>query len=131
MKYILVFLLFIGIISCVNPSEEKPIKNNFENTSEKQKTFPKLDTSRYNVGFLIMDGTYNTELTAPYDIFQQGRCFALHISEVFVTMLCLQFSGVYQYKHGNLGKPHLSHHQLSNHQACNQNALFEVYEFYF
>lgn len=25
---------------------------------------------RYNVAFLIMDGTYNTELTAPYDIFQ-------------------------------------------------------------
>lgn len=25
---------------------------------------------RYNVGFLIMDGVYNTELTAPYDIFQ-------------------------------------------------------------
>ncbi len=70
MKYILVFLLFIGISSCGNPSEEKPIKNNFEITSEKQKTFPKLDTSRYNVGFLIMDGTFNTELTAPYDIFQ-------------------------------------------------------------
>ncbi len=25
---------------------------------------------RYNVGFLIMDGVYNTELTAPFDIFQ-------------------------------------------------------------
>lgn len=28
------------------------------------------DDSRYNVAFLIMDGVYNTELTAPYDIFQ-------------------------------------------------------------
>ncbi|MCH2233598.1 MAG: DJ-1/PfpI family protein [Crocinitomicaceae bacterium] len=27
------------------------------------------DTSVYNVAFLVMDGTYNTELTAPYDIF--------------------------------------------------------------
>ena len=27
------------------------------------------DTTVYNVAFLIMDGTYNTELTAPYDIF--------------------------------------------------------------
>jgi len=36
----------------------------------KVKTFPKLDESRYNVGFLIMDGVFNTELTAPYDIFQ-------------------------------------------------------------
>ena len=29
-----------------------------------------LKPDRYNVGFLIMDGVYNTELTAPYDIFQ-------------------------------------------------------------
>ena len=29
-----------------------------------------LVKDRYNVGFLIMDGVYNTELTAPYDIFQ-------------------------------------------------------------
>ena len=27
----------------------------------------------YNVAFLIMEGTYNTELTAPYDIFQHTR----------------------------------------------------------
>ena len=27
------------------------------------------DTTVYNVAFLIMEGTYNTELTAPYDIF--------------------------------------------------------------
>lgn len=29
-----------------------------------------LPTDRYNVAFLIMEGVYNTELTAPYDIFQ-------------------------------------------------------------
>lgn len=29
-----------------------------------------LKPDRYNVAFLIMDGVYNTELTAPYDIFQ-------------------------------------------------------------
>lgn len=28
------------------------------------------DPNRYNVAFLVMDGTYNTELTAPFDIFQ-------------------------------------------------------------
>lgn len=28
------------------------------------------DDRRLNVGFLIIDGVYNTELTAPYDIFQ-------------------------------------------------------------
>jgi transcriptional regulator GlxA family with amidase domain len=32
-----------------------------------------LMSDAYNVGFLIMDGVYNTELTAPYDIFQHTR----------------------------------------------------------
>lgn len=32
-----------------------------------------LDTSYYNVGFLIMDGVFNTELTAPFDIFQHTK----------------------------------------------------------
>jgi len=31
---------------------------------------PELVADRYNVGILIMDGVYNTELTAPMDIFQ-------------------------------------------------------------
>jgi len=30
----------------------------------------KLVDGRYNVAFLIMNGTFNTEFTAPYDIFQ-------------------------------------------------------------
>ncbi|MBV1925401.1 MAG: glutamine amidotransferase, partial [Dokdonia sp.] len=34
------------------------------------KAEPVLDSTRYNVAFLIMDGTFNTELTAPFDIFQ-------------------------------------------------------------
>lgn len=29
-----------------------------------------LPANRYNVAFLVMNGTYNTELTAPYDIFR-------------------------------------------------------------
>ncbi len=41
--------------------------------SPKQKWLPKLDTNRYNVAFLIMDGTYNTEFTAPFDIFQHTQ----------------------------------------------------------
>ncbi len=35
-----------------------------------QKKFPEIKEGRYNVAFLIMDGTFNTELTAPFDIFQ-------------------------------------------------------------
>jgi len=34
---------------------------------------PVLDTTRYNVAFLIMNGTYNTEFTAPFDIFQHTQ----------------------------------------------------------
>ncbi len=65
-----VFLLFLGIISCGNPTKEKKSNEVLETVLEKHKTFPKLDPTRYNVGFLIMDGTFNTELTAPFDIFQ-------------------------------------------------------------
>jgi len=42
-----------------------------ENTSTNKKTRPpELVDGRYNVGILIMDGVYNTEMTAPMDIFQ-------------------------------------------------------------
>lgn len=33
----------------------------------------KVHDNRYQVGLLIMDGVYNTELTAPYDIFQHTQ----------------------------------------------------------
>ena len=34
------------------------------------KTPEEVSSDMYNVGILVMDGVYNTELTAPYDIFQ-------------------------------------------------------------
>ena len=34
---------------------------------------PELIPNAYNAAFLIMDGVYNTELTAPYDIFQHTK----------------------------------------------------------
>ena len=37
------------------------------------KESPALESGWYNAGFLIMDGVYNTELTAPFDIFQHTR----------------------------------------------------------
>lgn len=37
---------------------------------KEEKQFLKLEPNRYNVAFLIMEGVYNTELTAPFDIFQ-------------------------------------------------------------
>jgi len=70
MKYFLIAILF-GIIACGNPSEKTTTSKVDESPSPvKHKVLPKLDSTRYNVGFLIMDGVYNTELTAPFDIFQ-------------------------------------------------------------
>ncbi|MEM9544490.1 MAG: DJ-1/PfpI family protein [Bacteroidota bacterium] len=40
------------------------------NTEQKVSNPVKLVEGRYNVGILIMDGVYNTEMTAPMDIFQ-------------------------------------------------------------
>jgi transcriptional regulator GlxA family with amidase domain len=40
-----------------------------KNEEATESHIPKLNPDFYNVAFLIMDGVYNTELTAPYDIF--------------------------------------------------------------
>ena len=71
----IVFLMLIALWSC-NSSEEKKTANNNEVLNQSRllsgqhKQFPELEPHRYNVAFLIMDGVYNTELTAPFDIFQ-------------------------------------------------------------
>lgn len=63
----LLFLLFLLIIGC----ETKTTKAPSLNTKVRPKVIhPRLEKGRYNVAFLIMDGVYNTELTAPFDIFQ-------------------------------------------------------------
>ena len=61
------FLLVVFVLIGCNNSEKKEqlYKDKFL-----EKKFPELKEGRYNVAFLIMDGTFNTELTAPYDIFQ-------------------------------------------------------------
>lgn len=71
MKYYIIIIILFGIISCDNVKENAATSIEVESPSiVKQKILPKLDSTRYNVGFLIMDGVYNTELTAPFDIFQ-------------------------------------------------------------
>ncbi|QXP59743.1 DJ-1/PfpI family protein [Olleya sp. HaHaR_3_96] len=73
MKHLLYLFTILLVVSC-NSSETK--KENQTNTTtdttktQKVKQFPDLKPDRYNVAFLIMDGTFNTELTAPFDIFQ-------------------------------------------------------------
>ncbi|MFH6602047.1 DJ-1/PfpI family protein [Maribacter algicola] len=66
-KSILIACLALTVISC-GETNNKPIDHG-KNT----RVLPELDTTRYNVAFLIMDGTYNTEFTAPFDIFQHTK----------------------------------------------------------
>jgi len=54
------FLIVILICSCKSPEQK---------TTSTHKA-PELVEGRYNVGILIMDGVFNTEMTAPMDIFQ-------------------------------------------------------------
>lgn len=71
MRYFIVISIFLGIYSCGNSTEEKNLSTKTEIVTKRAlKLIQNKDNSRYNVAFLIMDGTYNTELTAPYDIFQ-------------------------------------------------------------
>jgi len=71
MKYIYIIVCAITLISCTERKEHKTLLE--RTNTKKEKTFPNLAANRYNVGFLIMDGTYNTEFTAPYDIFQHTQ----------------------------------------------------------
>ncbi|WP_378177215.1 DJ-1/PfpI family protein [Aquimarina sp. SS2-1] len=74
-KYLLFTLVGILIIGCTEKEKETSKVNSKQPIQiiEKEKTFPTLEPNRYNVAFLIMDGTYNTEFTAPFDIFQHTQ----------------------------------------------------------
>ncbi len=66
-KKLLPFILVGLLVSCMEQSSK-------EMPTEKEKRFlPDLKANRYNVAFLIMDGVYNTEFTAPFDIFQHTQ----------------------------------------------------------
>ncbi|MFY7672606.1 DJ-1/PfpI family protein [Tenacibaculum sp. MEBiC06402] len=69
-NYILLTGFLVFLISCSTKSSEKQEDKTIISEVLQKKEFPDLKPNRYNVAFLIMDGTYNTELTAPYDIFQ-------------------------------------------------------------
>lgn len=62
MKNIFSLLTLLTIASACNL--------NHEASKAQYPPVPELVEGRYNVGILIMDGVYNTELTAPMDIFQ-------------------------------------------------------------
>ncbi len=61
-------LLSLCFLACQQTAVAPVVKDSNTKTYQVQK--PTLVPNRYNVAFLIMDGVYNTELTAPFDIFQ-------------------------------------------------------------
>ena len=65
--YLAVSLLILLVTACTEKKTEK------EPTTNPISHKPELREDWYNVGFLIMDGVYNTEFTAPYDIFQHTQ----------------------------------------------------------
>lgn len=66
-KYLLLITLTCSLIACSEKKEKKsPVLT-------EDRLLPNLNPDRYNVAFLIMHGTYNTEFTAPFDIFQHTQ----------------------------------------------------------
>jgi transcriptional regulator GlxA family with amidase domain len=65
-KFIVPIAFFI-LFSCADSRKSIATK------ASADRVLPELHPDRYNVAFLIMDGTYNTEYTAPYDIFQHTQ----------------------------------------------------------
>ncbi|MEM9000969.1 MAG: DJ-1/PfpI family protein [Bacteroidota bacterium] len=70
MRYILNFFLVFVVVTACQFEKKAQIAEGQGATNRK---FPSLEPERYNVAFLIMDGTYNTEFTAPFDIFQHTQ----------------------------------------------------------
>ncbi|MEP0481568.1 MAG: DJ-1/PfpI family protein, partial [Nonlabens sp.] len=64
---ILTAFLVILLTSCNDSSKTET------QAAKEEISKPVLTENAYNVGFLIMDGTFNTELTAPFDIFQHTK----------------------------------------------------------
>ncbi|MGW9686994.1 DJ-1/PfpI family protein [Flagellimonas sp. 2504JD1-5] len=66
MKNLFALLALALILSCTTKKENGK-------TNTLQRILPELAPERYNVAFLIMNGVYNTEFTAPFDIFQHTQ----------------------------------------------------------
>lgn len=67
MNKILGLVIIFFLFSCTNNKKTVDIE------TTNNRVLPDLKSDRYNVAFLIMGGTYNTEYTAPYDIFQHTQ----------------------------------------------------------
>ena len=72
MKYLFLAFLFLFFQNC-NTSESILEKGILKGEILVSLPSPNVIHERYNVAFLIMDGVYNTELTAPWDIFHHTK----------------------------------------------------------
>lgn len=61
MRLFIIFILSLGLFACTEKKQE-------DKTSSPH-PYPELKEGNLNVAIIIMEGTYNTELTAPMDIF--------------------------------------------------------------
>ncbi|MDG1333331.1 MAG: DJ-1/PfpI family protein [Crocinitomicaceae bacterium] len=69
MKYLFFLSAAIFLFACERTSTETTVV-----TTEKPLAIDEaFNSDKYNVAFLIMDGTFNTELTAPMDIFHHTK----------------------------------------------------------
>lgn len=84
MKYLKLIILVV-LCSCNNSEKETTQTTDIDSQQNDYATIPppEIVANRYNVAFLIMDGVYNTELTAPFDIFQH-TIFRDHIKPMNV-----------------------------------------------
>ena len=73
MKTLFTVLIVLVFASCEQAASQKQVQATATETVALHKPAPTLVEGRYNVAFLIMDGVYNTELTAPFDIFQHTQ----------------------------------------------------------
>lgn len=64
------FLFLVGLVMSCGDTSSSVAPEPAVEPSPLRADAPDIQPDRYNVAFLIMDGVYNTELTAPYDIFQ-------------------------------------------------------------
>ncbi|WP_340074872.1 DJ-1/PfpI family protein [Leptobacterium sp. I13] len=73
MKKVLSIIIITVLFITGCKQNEPPRQEDHKNREVFQRVLPELKPDRYNVAFLIMDGTFNTEFTAPYDIFQHTQ----------------------------------------------------------
>jgi len=94
MKYLLPILFLFFFQNCTSPAEKQDISKNVISIPIQKK---ELVPNRYNVAFLIMDGVFNTELTAPFDIFQH-TIFRKNIKAMNVFLVADKYEPVVSFE---------------------------------